>query len=75
MDLHLLWIHLKKLQMEIEPLFCEKHIIHRKKQFDQNVHNETARSTKESFRIDYSYIIVDKAISWIENSSQYHNHA
>ena len=22
-----------------------------------------------------SYIIVDKAISWIENSSQYHNHA
>ena len=43
--------------MEIEPLFCEKHIIHRKKQFDQNVHNETARSTKESFRIDYSLYI------------------
>ena len=43
--------------MEIEPLFCEKHIIHRKKQFDQNVHNEIARFAKESFRIDYSLYI------------------
>ena len=49
--------------MEIEPLFCEKHIIHRKKQFDQNVHNETARFAKESFLI----YIVDKAINSIEN--------
>ena len=51
------------LEMEIEPLFCEKRIIHRKKQFEENVYNEIIHSTKESFRIDYSYIIVDKAIS------------
>ena len=41
------------LEMEIEPLFCEKRIIHRKKQFDENVYNEIIHSTKESFRIDY----------------------
>ena len=26
-------------EMEIEPIFCEKRIIYRKKQFDENVHN------------------------------------
>ena len=62
-------MHLIKiaLEMEIEPVFCDKHIIHRKKQFDENVHNETTRSTKKSFRIDYFLYIVDKAISSIEN--------
>ena len=53
--------------MEIEPVFREKHIIHRKKQFDENVHNETTRSAEKSFRIDYFLYIVDKAISSIEN--------
>ena len=28
-------------EMVIELVFCEKHIIYRKKQFDENVHNET----------------------------------
>ena len=62
-------MHLKKLalKMEIEPVFREKHIIHRKKQLDENVHNETTRSAEESFRIDYFLYIVDKAISSIEN--------
>ena len=55
------------LEMEIEPVFCEKRIIHRKKQFDENVHNETTHSAKESFRINYFLYIVDKAISSIEN--------
>ena len=41
------------LEMEIELVFHEKCIIHRKKQFDENVHNETTRSAEESFRIDY----------------------
>ncbi|KAL4597957.1 hypothetical protein ACB092_11G025900 [Castanea dentata] len=40
------------LKMKIEPAFPEKHIIHRKKQFDENVHNE---------------ITLDEAISSIEN--------
>ena len=62
-------MHLKKiaLKMEIEHVFREKHIIHRKKQFDENVHNETTRSAEKSFRIDYFLYIVDKAISSIEN--------
>ena len=51
------------LKLEIEPVFCEKRIIHRKKQLDENVHNETTCSAKESFRIDYLQYIVDKAIS------------
>ena len=55
--------------MKIKPVFCEKRIIHKKKkkQFDENVHNETTRSAKESFRIDYFLYIVDKTTSSIEN--------
>ena len=53
--------------MEIEPVFREKHIIHRKKQFDENVHNETTCFAEEPFRIDYFLYIVDKAISSIED--------
>ena len=69
MHLHLLWIQLKKIafEMEIEFVFCEKHIIYRKKQFVENVHNEITRSAEESFRIDYFLYIVNKAISSIEN--------
>ena len=55
------------LEMEIEPVFHEKYIIHRKKQFDENVYNETTCSAEESFRIDYFLYLVDKAISSIEN--------
>ena len=55
------------LEMEIEPVFHEKYIIHRKKQFDENVHNETTLFAEKYFRIDYFLYIVDKAISSIEN--------
>ena len=55
------------LEMEIKPVFREKCIIHKKKQFDENVHNEITRSTEESFKTDYFLYIVDKAISSIEN--------
>ena len=34
------------LEIEIEPVFCEKRIIHKKKQFDENVHNEITCSTE-----------------------------
>ena len=54
-------------KMEIESIFREKRIIHRKKQFDENVHNETTHSAKEFFRIDYFLYIVDKTISSIES--------
>ena len=34
------------LKIEIEHVFREKRIIHWKKQFDENVHNEITRSTE-----------------------------
>ena len=54
-------------EMEIKPIFHEKRIIHRKKQLDENAHNETTWFAKEYFRIDYFLYIVDKEISSIEN--------
>ena len=55
------------LEMEIESVFREKRIIHRKKQFDENVHNKITHSTEESLKIGYFLYIVDKVISSIEN--------
>ena len=62
-------MHLKEiaLEMKIESIFHEKSIIHRKKQFDDNVHNEVTRSAEKSFRVNYFLYIVDKAISLVEN--------
>ena len=59
-------------KMEIEPIFCEKCIIRRKKQFDENVNDETTKSAEEYFRINFIYIYiyiyrVDQAISSIES--------
>lgn len=53
--------------MEIEPIFCEKRIIRRKKQFDENANDEITQFAEESFRINYFLYIVDQAISSIEN--------
>ena len=53
--------------MEIEPIFREKRIIRRKKQFDENVNDETTQSVEEYFRINYFIYIVDQAISSIES--------
>ncbi|KAK4545996.1 hypothetical protein RGQ29_032907 [Quercus rubra] len=55
------------IKMEIEPIFHEKRIIRRKKQFDENVNDEITQSAEESFRINYFLYIVDQAISSIEN--------
>ncbi|KAL4639263.1 hypothetical protein ACB092_03G204900 [Castanea dentata] len=54
-------------KMEIEPIFREKRIIRRKKQFDENINDETTQSAEEYFRINYFLYIVDQAISSIEN--------
>ena len=40
-------------KMEIEPIFCGKRIIRKKKQFDENVNDETTQSAEEYFRINY----------------------
>ena len=55
-------------KMEIEPIFREKRIIGRKKQFDDNVNDETTQSVEEYFRINYFLYIVDQTISSIESS-------
>ena len=53
--------------MEIEPIFREKRIIRRNKQFDENVKDETTQSAEEYFIINYFLYIVDEAISSIES--------
>ena len=53
--------------MEIEPIFREKRIIRRKKQFDENVNDVTTHSAEEYFRINYFLYIVDQDIYSIES--------
>ncbi|GFY95698.1 hypothetical protein Acr_11g0000040 [Actinidia rufa] len=53
--------------MEIEPVFIEKHVIRRKKQFDENVGEEASLSSEESFRVNYFLFVVDKALSSLES--------
>ncbi|XVF56890.1 hypothetical protein PTKIN_Ptkin06aG0156900 [Pterospermum kingtungense] len=50
-------------EMEIEPIFREKRVIRKRKQFDENVNDEAILSVEESFRIEYFLYIVDQAIS------------
>ena len=45
----------------------KKHIIRRKKQFDENANGETTQFAEESFRIDYFLYIIDQAISSIQS--------
>ena len=54
-------------KMEIKLIFREKRIIRRKKQFDENVNDETTQSAKEYFRINNFLYRVDQAISSIES--------
>ena len=49
--------------MKIEPIFCEKRIIYRKKQFDENASEDITHSAEESYRVDYFLYIVDQVIS------------
>lgn len=56
------------VEMEIEPTFRKKRVIHRKKQFDEIDENaEEVKSAEESFKIDYFYYIVDQAISSLQD--------
>ena len=54
-------------KMEIEPIFRAKRIIRRKKQFYENVNDETTQSAEEYFRINYFLYIVDQTISSVES--------
>ena len=55
------------IKMEIKPIFHEKRIICRKKQFDENANDEITQSVEKSFRINYFLYIVDQAILSIES--------
>jgi hypothetical protein len=52
--------------IEIEHVFREKHVSHRKKQFDEDANDETTQSVEESFRIDY--FLIHSRSSYIFNS-------
>ena len=43
-------------KMKIEPIYREKHIIRRMKQFGENANNEKTQSAEESFTINYFFI-------------------
>ena len=42
-------------------------LVHRKKQFDENVEDEIVKSLQESFKIDYFLYIVDKTIITLQS--------
>ena len=54
-------------EMGIEPIFVEKRIISRKKQFDEIVGQDMTQFAEESFRDNYFLYIVDQASSSLKN--------
>ena len=54
-------------KMEIEPIFREKRIICRKKQFDENVNDETTQSVEEYFKNNIIYIYIYSRSSYFFN--------
>ena len=55
-------------EMGIEPKFCEKRTIRRKKQYDENSDDgQIVKSGEESFRIDYFIFMVDQIICSLRN--------
>ncbi|XP_022866979.1 uncharacterized protein LOC111386749 [Olea europaea var. sylvestris] len=54
-------------ELEIEPIFPKKRVIHRKKQFDEISSEEITQTAEESFKINYFIYIVDQALSSLQN--------
>ncbi|XP_059627381.1 uncharacterized protein LOC132270202 [Cornus florida] len=54
-------------KMEVEPLFRERRVICRKKQFDESANEERTQSAEESFKINYFIYIVDQALSSLKS--------
>ncbi|KAH1232638.1 hypothetical protein GmHk_09G025242 [Glycine max] len=52
---------------EINLSFMKKRVIHRKKQFDENIDNEVIKSPKESIKIEYLLYIIDQTIAALKN--------
>ena len=53
-------------EIGIEPIFIQKRVIRRKKQFDETSDNETILSVEENFRIQYFLYTIDHAISSLD---------
>jgi hypothetical protein len=53
------------LEMDIQPEFCTKRKVKRKRQFDENPDDESiaSQSAQESFRVNYFLVVVDQAIA------------
>ncbi|CAL9216899.1 unnamed protein product [Arabidopsis halleri] len=50
------------IEIGIEPIFIQRRVIRRKKQYDETSGNETVLSVEETFRIQYFLYIIDHAI-------------
>ncbi|PWA80531.1 hypothetical protein CTI12_AA196460 [Artemisia annua] len=51
------------IEMDIDQVFCQKRVIHRKRQFNESfVDQDTSYSIKESFKVQYFLYIVDQAL-------------
>ena len=53
--------------MNIEPILPTKRCVFRKKQFDENNHDEEIQSAEESFRVNYFLVVVDMAIASLKD--------
>ncbi|PWA44944.1 zinc finger MYM-type protein 1 [Artemisia annua] len=51
------------IEMDINPLFIQKRVIRRKRQFDEDPVEEDILSAEESFKVNYFLYIVDQAIA------------
>ncbi|XP_022889113.1 zinc finger MYM-type protein 1-like [Olea europaea var. sylvestris] len=54
-------------ELDIEPIFREKRVIRRKKQFDEISCEEMTETVEESFRVNYFLYVVDQALSSLQN--------
>ena len=53
--------------MSIEPILPTKRCVFRKKQFDENNHDEEIQSAEESFRVNYFLVVVDMTIASLKD--------
>ncbi|XP_071689120.1 uncharacterized protein [Rutidosis leptorrhynchoides] len=55
------------IKMDVDPVFLEKRVIHKKKRFDESSSSQDVSFTpEEAFRVNYFLYIVDKAILSLE---------
>ncbi|XP_074374627.1 uncharacterized protein LOC141715038 [Apium graveolens] len=55
-------------KMEVELIFVEKCVVHRKRQFDESTGEDVTQSAEENFKNNYFLYIIDQAISLFSTS-------